>query len=131
MSAEVEESIITAMKRLLDGKPDVTDGALTKANVHREAGVSRATLFRASHLLAWWDEEVGARAGKTPREYDSDIENKHLVAEIASLKKQVKTQERVINGARGIIAAQQVEIQSLREQIATGDASVVTPIRSK
>ena len=119
------------MKRLLDGKPELTDGALTKANVSREAGVSRATLFRAPHLLAWWDNEVGARAGKTPREYERDTENKLLIAEIASLKKQVSKQERVINGARGIIAAQQIEIQNLQEQIATGDASVVSPIRRK
>lgn len=131
VSAHVEESIVAAMRRLLDGKPELTDGTLTKANVYREAGVSRATLFRASHLLAWWDNEVGARSGKTPREYERDTENKLLLAEIAGLKKEATKHKRVISGARGIIAAQQIEIEELHEQIATGDASVITPIRRK
>ncbi|WP_407179689.1 hypothetical protein [Bradyrhizobium sp. STM 3562] len=41
-----------AMVRLLDGRPPRTNGALTVANLAREAGVSRATANRAADLLA-------------------------------------------------------------------------------
>ncbi|MGS7013738.1 hypothetical protein RCI25_29110, partial [Pseudomonas aeruginosa] len=40
------------MARLLDGRPERTDGALTVSNLAREAGVSRATANRAVDLLA-------------------------------------------------------------------------------
>jgi DNA-binding MurR/RpiR family transcriptional regulator len=41
-----------AMQRLLEGRPARTDGALTIANLAREAGVSRATANRATDILA-------------------------------------------------------------------------------
>jgi hypothetical protein len=41
-----------AMQRLIEGRPARTDGALTIANLAREAGVSRATANRASDILA-------------------------------------------------------------------------------
>jgi hypothetical protein len=40
------------MARLLEGRPDRTEGALTVANLALEAGVSRATANRAADLLA-------------------------------------------------------------------------------
>jgi DNA-binding MurR/RpiR family transcriptional regulator len=40
------------MARLLEGRPDRTEGALTVANLARKAGVSRATANRAADLLA-------------------------------------------------------------------------------
>ena len=47
-----QAALRAAMKRLLDGRPERTDGALTVANLAREAGVSRATANRAGDLLA-------------------------------------------------------------------------------
>jgi len=39
------------MQRLLEGRPSRTDGALTIANLAREAGVSRATANRATDVI--------------------------------------------------------------------------------
>ena len=47
-----EAALRAGMARLLDGRPERTDGALTVSNLAREAGVSRATANRAIDLLA-------------------------------------------------------------------------------
>lgn len=60
-----EAALRAAMARLLDGRPERTDGALTVSNLAREAGVSRATANRAVDLLA----ELSAMAcGGAPEE---------------------------------------------------------------
>lgn len=43
---ETREAVLTAMDRLLQGKPVYTDGRLTEANLCREAKRSRSTLSR-------------------------------------------------------------------------------------
>ncbi len=52
LGAKSEAALRAAMARLLDGRPERTDGALTVSNLAREAGVSRATANRAADLLA-------------------------------------------------------------------------------
>lgn len=51
VSTATELALRAAMSRLLDGKPEQTDGRLTIANLAAEAGVSRATANRASKVL--------------------------------------------------------------------------------
>ncbi|MFE3202405.1 hypothetical protein [Embleya sp. NPDC059237] len=48
MSATTETRLRAATGRLLAGVPEHTDGALTKENLAREAGVSHATVHRAA-----------------------------------------------------------------------------------
>ncbi|WP_265448149.1 hypothetical protein [Flexivirga meconopsidis] len=131
MSEQVEASITAAMNRLLDGKPDRTDGALTKENIRREAGISRATLFRAPQLLEWWDEQVGARAGRTPAEFARETENNQLKAEMAELKRKLRETEKALTGAKGIIGAMQVELDQLRSTVNNAAGSKVTPLRRR
>lgn len=52
LSARSEAALREAAERLLAGKPRVTNGKLTVANLAREAGVGRATANRATELLA-------------------------------------------------------------------------------
>ncbi|WP_189379748.1 hypothetical protein [Mesorhizobium sp. M4B.F.Ca.ET.013.02.1.1] len=52
VSARSEAALREAAERLLAGKPRVTNGKLTVANLAREAGVGRATANRATELLA-------------------------------------------------------------------------------
>jgi hypothetical protein len=47
------------MGRLFTGQPTRTDGKLTKKKLWREAGVGRATMNRATAVLAEWDNRVG------------------------------------------------------------------------
>lgn len=69
VSPASEKKLRDAMQRLLTGQSRRTDGRLTKANLHVEAGVSRATMNRAGAVLADWNTAVGARVA--PR--DSQI----------------------------------------------------------
>ena len=48
-------ALIDAYVRLRDGKGTASAGKLTVTNVAREAGVSRATAYRCSELLAMFD----------------------------------------------------------------------------
>lgn len=52
LSARSEAALREAAERLLAGKPRVTNGKLTVANLAREAGVGRATANRATELLS-------------------------------------------------------------------------------
>jgi septal ring factor EnvC (AmiA/AmiB activator) len=76
-----ESKLRTAMERLLSGQPTRTDGRLTKANLHIEAGVSRATMNRATAVMKDWDSAVKTDA--TPRS--------RRVAELEATVTQLKT----------------------------------------
>lgn len=52
LGAKSEAALRAAMARLLDGRPERTDDALTVSNLAYEAAVSRATANRAVGLLA-------------------------------------------------------------------------------
>jgi len=58
VSSLTDRKLREAMSRLLAGTPLHTDGALTKENLAREAGVSHATVRRAADVLAEWDRKV-------------------------------------------------------------------------
>ncbi|MFJ2866121.1 hypothetical protein [Kitasatospora sp. NPDC087314] len=68
VSATTETKLREAMARLLAGQPSNSDGALTKENLAREAGVSHATVHRAEAVLADWDAQVTAPVLRTPGE---------------------------------------------------------------
>ncbi|MEU0936079.1 hypothetical protein [Embleya sp. NPDC005971] len=84
VSATTETRLRAAMQRLLAGTPEHTDGALTKENLAREAGVSHATVHRAATVLADWDAAVARPVLRTPGEVRRD-------EEIATLKRALRT----------------------------------------
>lgn len=64
---KTEQVLRDAMERLLSGRPQHTDGKLTKNNLCREAGVSRVTRHRAAKILTEWDARTAtSSAGGTP-----------------------------------------------------------------
>lgn len=83
VSSSTEKKLRNAMERLLAGQPARTDGRLTKANLHVEAGVSRATMNRAAAVMADW--EAAVRSDTTPR----SRRVVELEATVAELKKAV------------------------------------------
>ena len=83
VSPATEKKLRDAMQRLLAGQSKRTDGRLTKANLHIEAGVSRATMNRADAVIADWDTAVGTQSA--PR--DSKIAK--LQDEVAKHKKSI------------------------------------------
>ena len=68
MSPRAAKRLRDAMDRLLAGRPQRTDGRLIKDNLWKEADVSRATMNRATRILAEWNPRVAACDGFTPRE---------------------------------------------------------------
>ncbi|MFB6877875.1 hypothetical protein [Streptomyces sp. NPDC056323] len=77
VSAATATKLQEAMQRLLADEPIRTDGALTKENLAREAGVSHATVHRAENNLAEWHAEVPRQVLRTPGEVrrDEDIDD--------------------------------------------------------
>ncbi|CAL9363175.1 hypothetical protein SUDANB105_00710 [Streptomyces sp. enrichment culture] len=72
VSPASEAKLRAAMTRLLAGQPQNTDGALTKENLAREAGVSHATVHRATDVLAEWNAHVPHPIRRTPSERARD-----------------------------------------------------------
>lgn len=124
LSPKTEKALREAMERLFTGRPIRTDGKLTKQNLWREAGVSRATMNRATVVLADWDHQVsGSAASKR---------DQTQVAEIARLRRQLKDnrheRQRLqdeVDASATVIAALLAENAALREQAAHRSASVI------
>ena len=49
MSTDTNHKIKQAFERLMLGRPEITDGAMTVSNICAEAGVSRASYYRSPH----------------------------------------------------------------------------------
>jgi hypothetical protein len=75
-----------AMRRLLDGQPQRTDGALTVANLAREAGVSRATANRATEILARFRSHTSTQAGQDDVPATLRERIRHLETEVRELR---------------------------------------------
>ncbi|WP_413115316.1 hypothetical protein ACK1X7_17475 [Streptomyces sp. CY1] len=131
VSPKTAGALRAAMHRLFEGRPQRTDGRLTKENLYKEAQVSRATMNRAHAILAEWDAHLAAHGKTTPGEAKRD-------AAIADLKKRLtkKTQEctlleRKLKAAHTAIAALFHDNEALRQQLDKDAATAVTPIRPR
>jgi chromosome segregation ATPase len=129
VSPATEKKLRDAMERLLAGKSKRTDGRLTKANLHIEAGVSRATMNRATEVIADWNASVGTEPA--PR----DAELAGLQATVTELKKSVarlrehnSDLERRNRAAVTVIAELNAQLQASRGETPIG---TVTPIRDR
>jgi len=113
-----------AMERLFTGRPQHTDGKLTKNNLWREAQVSRATMNRATEVLADWSAKVqDSPAGTAERHHD---------AELADLRSQLRAhrleQRRLrdqLDAAATVIAALSAENAALRRHRNNLSATVI------
>ncbi|MGW8992534.1 hypothetical protein ACWGRF_21730 [Streptomyces zhihengii] len=129
VSPKTAAALMAAMRRLFEGRPQRTDGRLTKENLYKEAQVSRATMNRARTILAEWDAHLAAHGKATPGEAKRD-------ATIADLKKRLtaKTQEctlleNKLKAAHTAIAALFHDNEALRQQLDKDASTVVRPIR--
>lgn len=129
VSPKTAGALRAAMTRLFEGRPQRTDGRLTKENLYKEAQVSRATMNRAHAILAEWDAHLAAHGKATPGEAKRD-------ATIADLKKRLtaKTQEctlleNKLKAAHTAIAALFHDNEALRQQLDKDFSTTVTPIR--
>ncbi|MFF4410355.1 hypothetical protein [Streptomyces sp. NPDC001404] len=131
VSSKTAAALRAAMTRLVEGRPQRTDGRLTKENLYKEAQVSRATMNRAHAILAEWDAHIVAHGKASPGEAKRD-------AAIADLKKRLtkKTQEctlleNKLKAAHTAIAALYHDNEALRQQLNKNVSTTVTPIRPR
>ncbi|RZE59688.1 hypothetical protein C0Q98_14350 [Streptomyces albidoflavus] len=105
-----------AMQRLLAGEPVRTDGALTKENLAREAGVSHATVHRAGDILAEWDAKVPRQVLRTPGEVRRDEDIDTLCRQLREAKQQITELNGKLDALATVAANLYQENQTLRRK---------------
>ncbi|WP_331755214.1 hypothetical protein OG936_38250 (plasmid) [Streptomyces sp. NBC_00846] len=128
VSAKTAAALRAAMRRLFDGKPQHTDGRLTKENLRREAHVSRATMNRATPILAEWDNHVGEHGATTPGEARRDDEITQLRRKLAEKTRESMITNRRLEAAAIAIAALHHDNTQLRQELAANGGRV-TPLK--
>ncbi|MEV3858404.1 hypothetical protein AB0J38_29320 [Streptomyces sp. NPDC050095] len=124
VSPKTEQALRQAMERLLTSNPQHTDGKLTKNNLCREAQVSRATMNRATELLAEWDERVGASPAGL-REQQRDAELAKLRSKLRKSRQECRDLRDHVDAAATVIMTLLAENASLRKHTANHSAAVV------
>ncbi|GGJ58381.1 hypothetical protein [Streptomyces brasiliensis] len=124
LSTTAEKALREAMERLFTGRPIRTDGKLTKQNLWREAGVSRAIMNRATAVLADWDNQVSQ---STARKHDQK-----LTEGITRLRRRLKDNclerqglQDEVDAAATVIAALLAENATLRERLGNRSSAVI------
>ena len=126
VTAETEKKLRDAMQRLLAGKAKRTDGRLIKTNLHIEAGVSRATMNRATTVIADWDAAVGTDcAPRDPRLVALEAEVSTLKESVVKLREENTALKRKNQAAVTVIAELSAQLRS--DQDTTG---TVTPLKT-
>ncbi|MFJ1757687.1 hypothetical protein [Kitasatospora sp. NPDC088134] len=105
------------MERLLAGRPLRTDGALTKENLAREAGVSHATVHRAEDILAEWDLKVARPVLRTPGEVERDETIAKLRKDLREAKQQVTEMNGKLDALASVTANLYRENLQLKEKL--------------
>lgn len=116
-----------AMARLVAGRPRVTDGRLTVANLAREAGVGRSTANRAINVL----EAFHGAAARVPRRRNPEMETAAVrsrdAADIAALKGNVNQLAQQVQRLAVHGAEQRRIIDALRAALAEATAGKIVP----
>lgn len=130
-----EAALRAAMARLLDGRPERTDGALTVANLAREAGVSRATANRAADLLAEFRAAEARHRRSSPQALKQRIRTLEAElravrgAELAELRRLNRTLAQHIQMLTLQVAERDAVITRLRDELAQSREANVIPLR--
>ncbi|MFI7356221.1 hypothetical protein BJP40_01180 [Streptomyces sp. CC53] len=127
VSPETARALRAAMQRLFTGKPQRTDGRLTKENLWREAQVSRATMNRAQPILTEWDAHIAERGKTTAGEARRDAEITRLRKRLAAKTQECTQLEMKLKAAATAIAALHHDNQALRAEL-TDRSGTVVPI---
>ncbi|MFH9090881.1 hypothetical protein [Streptomyces sp. NPDC017673] len=105
------------MTRLLAGQPRHTDGALTKENLAREAGVSHATVHRATTVLAEWNTHVPHPVRRTPNERARDDTITTLRTQLAQARRQAREFQGQLDALATVTAHLYAENLTLRRRL--------------
>ncbi|MDX3275273.1 hypothetical protein [Streptomyces scabiei] len=117
VSPTSEAKLRAAMTRLLAGQPQNTDGALTKENLAREAGVSHATVHRATDVLAEWNAHVPHPVRRTPSERARDDTIATLRTQMTQARKQARELQGQLDALATLTANLYAENLTLRRRL--------------
>jgi hypothetical protein len=124
VSPATRQRLRDAMERLFKGQPRHTDGKLTKNNLWREAQVSRATMNRATDVLAEWDAHVSdSPAGLATRRRDEELDQ--LRSRLRASQLEHRELRDRLDAAATVIAALHTENAALRRQASSFSARIV------
>ncbi|MFE7531451.1 hypothetical protein ACFU7Y_37955 [Kitasatospora sp. NPDC057542] len=120
-----------AMARLLAGEPDRSDGSLTVAALAREAGVSRATAYRAGEILERFRQKIEERTSgpdvpATLREQIRELKGELREARRAR-HEEIQSLRRSVDILAQHVQALTLENISLRDALASGGTLSVMP----
>jgi chromosome segregation ATPase len=129
VSPAVERKLRDAMQRLLEGQSKRTDGRLTKANLHVEAGVSRATMNRADAVIAEWNTAVGTNSAPRDAQLVKMQETvSNLKQTLAKLRQHNTELERRNQAAVTVIAELNAQLRASRGDEPSG---TITPLPAR
>jgi hypothetical protein len=128
VSARTQSMLRDAMGRLVAGRPRVTDGRLTVANLAREAGVGRSTANRATDVLDAFHASTARVSPRRTPETDTAASRSCDAAEIAGLKATVTQLAQQVQRLALQSEEQRRVIVSLHAAIATATAGKVVPL---
>ncbi|MCI4674076.1 hypothetical protein [Candidatus Mycolicibacterium alkanivorans] len=117
LSDRTAKRLRDAMDRLLAGCPQRTDGRLIKDNLWKEADVSRATMNRATQIMADWDTRVAACDSFTPREARKNDELTVIRADLAAKTRECTKLAQQLDAAATVIAALHHDNTLLRQEL--------------
>jgi chromosome segregation ATPase len=125
VSPATAKALREAMARLMEGKPRHTDGAFIKENLYKEAQVSRATMNRATEVMAEWDAYAAQHGRRTKGEAARDAELQELTRKLKATTAECTQLRKKLDAAATVIAALHHDNQALREHIDSRYGKVV------
>lgn len=117
VSSHTEKALFDAMARLILGKPRHTDGKPTKQDLHKEAQVSRATMNRATRVMAEWDAHLAQHGRRTPGEARRDADLAELTRKLRNKNAECAELRRRLDAAAIVIAALHHDNLALTEEL--------------
>jgi septal ring factor EnvC (AmiA/AmiB activator) len=126
VSKTTEDALRNAMRRLLAGTAQHTNGALTKTNLYKEAQVSRATMNRAVEIIAEWDHHVARRDDRPPEQARRDDELDKLAKKLRDTQTERADLRKKLDAAATVIAALYHDNQALREHLSSRTGKIAS-----
>lgn len=117
VSPRAAKRLRDAMDRLLAGRPQRTNGRLIKDNLWKEADLSRATMNRATRILAEWNSRVNACDAFTPAEARKNDEITTLRGKLADKTHECTQLHHQLDAAATAIAALHHDNTLLRQEL--------------
>lgn len=123
-SADVETRLMQALQRLTGGRAVRCDGRPTRSNLAREAGVSRATLYRHPSILTMFDNAT--LDGSPPNARTSELEAR--LAEESETSRRLRGEVRKLESRLRSAVTIILELQANIDESSRG--SKVSPLRT-